>query len=220
MTLCRVPSVQPTHTLLLDLNKSEEHLLAEMHQKTRYNVRLAEKKELEFSDNKIGFDIFWRLMLETARRDKIKLHSKKYYKLMLQIPNCHLLVANCQSKMLAGGIFMGFGDTFTYVHGASANDHRDLMAPYFLHWRAIQFAKSQGYRYYDFGGVNPSDEKDFDFRASWAGITRFKRGFGGEVFSFAGSYETPFQPKVYKLFQQIKKIRKFIIKRSERNEKL
>ncbi len=206
----RIHSIQPTRTLLLDLNKSEEQLLAEMHQKTRYNVRLAEKKELEFSDNKMRFDIFWQLMLATARRDKIKLHSKKYYKLMLQISNCHLLVANFQNKMLAGGIFMGFGDSFTYVHGASANDHRDLMAPYFLHWRAIQFAKSQGYRYYDFGGINPDDEKDFDFKASWAGITRFKRGFGGGIFSFVGAYEIPFQPKVYKLFQQIKKIRKFI----------
>lgn len=210
LTVKRISSIQPTHTLLLDLNKTEEQLLAEMHQKTRYNIRLAEKKELEFSDSKIGFDIFWQLMLATARRDKIKLHSKKYYKLMLQISNCRLLVANYQSKMLAGGIFMGFGNTFTYVHGASANEHRDLMAPYFLHWRAMQFAKSQSYRYYDFGGVNPEDEKDFDFKAGWAGITRFKRGFGGEIFSFAGTYETPFQPRIYRLFQQIKKIRKFI----------
>ncbi|HBV57985.1 MAG TPA: hypothetical protein DEB73_01845 [Candidatus Magasanikbacteria bacterium] len=208
--IVRVPSIQPTNTLLLDLSKSEEQLLAEMHQKTRYNIRLAEKKELEFSDSKIGFDVFWRLMKETARRDKIKLHTKKYYQLMLQIVSCQILVANYQNKMLAGGIFIGFGDTFTYVHGASANEHRDLMAPYFMHWRAIQFAKQNGYQYYDFGGVNPDDEKDFDFRTSWAGITRFKRGFGGEIFSFAGAYELPFQPKMYKLFQQIKKIRKLI----------
>jgi len=210
MTTYRVPSIQPTHTLLLDLNKSEEQILVEMHQKTRYNVRLSEKKDLEFSDNKIGFDAFWNLMQETARRDKIKLHSKKYYKLMLKISNCRLLVANYKNKMLAGGIFIGFGDTFTYVHGASAGERRDLMAPYFLHWRAIQFAKQNGYQYYDFGGINLDETKDFDFKASWAGITRFKRGFGGEIFSFAGTFEMPIQPKVYKLFQQIKKIRKFI----------
>ncbi|MBI5022871.1 MAG: peptidoglycan bridge formation glycyltransferase FemA/FemB family protein [Candidatus Magasanikbacteria bacterium] len=210
MTHYRVPSIQPTHTLLLDLNKSEEQLLTEMHQKTRYNIRLAEKKDLKFSDSKTGFDVFRNLMKETSRRDKIKLHAKKYYQLMLQIPVCRLLLVNYQDKMLAGGIFIGFGDSFIYVHGASSKECRDLMAPYFLHWQAIQFAKQNGYHYYDFGGINPDDENDFDFKTSWTGITRFKRGFGGETHSFAGAYELPFQPKVYKLFQQIKKIRKLI----------
>ena len=89
-------------------------MLVEMHQKTRYNIRLAEKKDLEFSDSKIWVDIFWSLMKETANRDKIKLHSKRYYQLMLKISGCLLLAASYQNKMLVGGIFIGFGESVCF----------------------------------------------------------------------------------------------------------
>ncbi len=213
----RVPSIQPSHTLILDLSKSEEELLNAMHPKTRYNLHLAERKGLKFGMMDDGFEKFWQLMLETAGRDKIKLHPKKYYQTMGRVLSkeqaaIKYLIFNIQylDILLAGGIFIGFGDTFTYVHGASANQQRELMAPYLLHWQAIKFAKNHGYSYYDFGGVNPEDKNDFDYRSRWEGITRFKKGFGGEVLSFPGAYEVVLNRKGYRMYQLAKKIKSLL----------
>lgn len=187
-----VPSVQPAHTLMLDLSLSEDELLVAMHPKTRYNIHLAERKGLETRianrELRTEFDAFWNLMRETAKRDRIKLHPKKYYQIMSQILGrgqsaIKYLIFNIQylNILLAGGIFIGFGDTFTYVHGASSSQHREMMAPHLLHWQAIKFAKKAGYRYYDFGGVNPNGKNDFNYRPNWEGITRFKKGFASEA---------------------------------------
>ncbi len=201
----RINSVQPSHTLLLDLTKTEEELLSAMHEKTRYNIRLAERKGLAI-DNNINFESVWTLMTETAQRDKIKLHPKKYYDLMLKHVPCQLFSINYQNTPLVTGIFIGFDDTFTYVHGASGNQNREMMAPYLLQWQAIKFAKSVGYRYYDFYGINPTNEADLDFRPRWAGITRFKSGFGGFAKTYPGTFDLPLNPLGYKLFRLIKKI--------------
>jgi lipid II:glycine glycyltransferase (peptidoglycan interpeptide bridge formation enzyme) len=205
---------------LLDLSKSEDDLLKAMHEKTRYNIRLAGRKALRLAisnqqpaishDN---FENFWRLMRETAKRDGIRLHPKTYYQKMGEVlsganSNVKYLISNIQyqKEWLAAGVFIGFGDTFTYVHGGSSSEHRELMAPYLMHWEAIKFAKNAGYRYYDFGGVNPEDATNQDFRPKWAGITRFKRGFGGFIQSYAGAYDLPFNKTGYKLYRLIKKI--------------
>jgi lipid II:glycine glycyltransferase (peptidoglycan interpeptide bridge formation enzyme) len=202
--ITRIHSVQPSHTLLLDLSKSEDELLSAMHEKTRYNIRLAERKNLSL-EQKNNLETIWPLMNETAKRDKIKLHPKKYYDLMLKHVPCQLFSINFQNLPLATGIFIGFGDTFTYVHGASGNQNREMMAPYLLQWQAIKFAKSAGYRYYDFGGINPTDESDLDFRPRWAGITRFKTGFNGITKTYPGTFDLPLNPLGYKLFRLIKK---------------
>lgn len=213
LPLCRVHSVQPTHTLLLDLSQPLEKILAEMHQKTRYNIRLAEKKELTVEikneTEKISsayFKKMWQLFLTTAKRDGIKLHSKKYYQKMLTIMPSLTPVIKMGEEWLAIGIFIGFGDTFTYVHGASANSHRELMAPYLLHWQMIQLAKKHGYHYYDFGGLNPDDKTDFDFQPRWEGLTRFKQGFGGLKYSYPGAFDLPINQLGYKLYNTLKKI--------------
>ena len=228
----RAPSVQPAHVLLLDLSKSEDELLKNMHEKTRYNIRLAERKQLELGimnyelgsdDNDFGQ--FWRLMTQTAKRDNIKLHPKQYYQKMVQNVPCFVFHVSNNGQWLAAGLFIGFGDTFTYVHGGSSTEHRELMAPYLLQWSAIKLAKTNGFRYYDFGGVNPEETSDPDFRTKWAGITRFKKGFAsqaspdrnpdgtvgggvgsGFIKSYAGTYDLPINNLGYKLYRILKKV--------------
>lgn len=211
--LRRAPSVQPAHTSLLDLTQPLEKILANMHPKTRYNIRLAEKKELTLEikneTKKIvlaDFEKIWQLFLTTAKRDGIKLHPKKYYQKMLAMVSSLVPVIKLGEEWLAAGIFIGFGDTFTYVHGASANIHRELMAPYLLHWQMIQLAKKQGYHYYDFGGLNPENKNDFDYRPGWEGLTRFKNGFGGNIYSYPGTFDLPINQLGYKLYSALKKV--------------
>ncbi len=209
----RIPSIQPNHLWLTDLSVSTEDILQKMHQKTRYNIHLSEKKELNFfvkksyELDKKEFEKVWNLFEETAKRDRIKLHPQRYYKKMLEMENCFVGLVSKNDLILAGGIFIGFGNVFTYMHGASSNKNRELMAPYFLHFQVMQSAKAQGYKFYDWGGVNPDNQEDFDYHPRWEGISRFKRGFGGELLSGVGTYNIILNPLFYRFFNFLKKVR-------------
>jgi lipid II:glycine glycyltransferase (peptidoglycan interpeptide bridge formation enzyme) len=195
-------SVQPERTLILDLTNSEDELLAKMHEKTRYNIRLAEKKNLVFKNGTI--DDFWKLTEKTTARDKFSAHPKKYYETMLKNLDSggktgmrvELKIVYLKNTPIAAAIVGYFGDTATYLHGASSYEHRNLMAPYFLHWQIIKEAKNLGYKFYDFWGI---DEK------KWPGVTRFKKGFGGSEINYLGTFDLPIQKIWYKIYRLAKK---------------
>ncbi|MBI5071795.1 peptidoglycan bridge formation glycyltransferase FemA/FemB family protein [Candidatus Falkowbacteria bacterium] len=187
----------------MDLTKSEDELLAAMHEKTRYNIRLAEKKNLALKTGTV--DDFWKLMEETTKRDEFRAHPKKYYEKMFE-----KLADGEKNKMrgelkivyqgiapLAAAIIGYFGDTVTYLHGASSYEYRNLMAPYLLHWEIIKEAKKLGYKFYDFWGI---DEK------KWPGVTRFKKGFGGFEINYPGTFDLPINKLWYKIYNLAKKI--------------
>ncbi|HWR00048.1 MAG TPA: peptidoglycan bridge formation glycyltransferase FemA/FemB family protein, partial [Candidatus Methylomirabilis sp.] len=112
-------------------------------------------------------------------------------------------IAEKGGEPLAASLEVSYGDTRTYLYGASSSAKRNLMAPYALHWDAIRTAKREGCRYYDFHGVNPADESSPSWKSSWAGITRFKLGWGGERRDLVGTWERPTNRVAYRLFRMI-----------------
>jgi lipid II:glycine glycyltransferase (peptidoglycan interpeptide bridge formation enzyme) len=206
--------LQPQTTLILDLSKNEEELLLAMHEKTRYNIRLAERRGVAFhAGQEELFENFWSLLSQTAERDRFQTHSKKYYSEMIKIlgagnltPNrarAEILLAKHENAPLAGMIIVYFGDTATYIHGASATEKRNLMAPCLLHWRAIERAKSFGCKNYDFWGIAPANAEKHPLQ----GVTRFKRGFGGVEWRAPDSFELPIQKFRYKIYAAVQKLR-------------
>jgi lipid II:glycine glycyltransferase (peptidoglycan interpeptide bridge formation enzyme) len=210
--------IQPSKTIMLDLSKSEEVLLATMHQKTRYNIRLAEKKGVTINNSPLergaepgeagcvkvdGFEDFWRLMEKTSGRDGFTSHQKDYYEKLLQTApeKFKLFTAVYQDKIIAAGIFSFFGDTTTYLFGASDNEQRGVMAPYLLQWEIIKKAKAAGCKYYDFFGV---DEK------KWPGVTRFKHGFSGEEIKYPGTFDVIFNKPSYQIYKILRTTRRLI----------
>jgi lipid II:glycine glycyltransferase (peptidoglycan interpeptide bridge formation enzyme) len=97
-----------------------------------------------------------------------------------------LAVAEHAGEGLAVHILIAFGDTVTYAHGASSSRKRELMAPHLLQWASMTRAKTQGFTHYDFFGVAPAEAPASH---PWAGITRFKEGFGGQRVSYPGAYD-------------------------------
>ena len=198
--------IQPKDTLILDITKSEDELLSHMHHKTRYNIRLAERKGVKVrqSTDSKDIDIFWHLMLKTAQREKFKSHSREYYKKQLEVLGkeglVKLFLAEYQGKIIASNIVSFFGSKATYLHGASLYQYREVMAPHLLQWQAILEAKKQGCTSYDFWGIAPKDSSDHP----WAGITRFKKGFGGKEIHYIGAHDLVFQPIWYKLYNLAK----------------
>ena len=188
-----VRSVQPQHTIAMDLSKTEEELLVQMHEKTRYNVRLAERRGVLVKQVPAdsGIKTFWELLEETAERDGFSAHPRAHYEKLAEVfsesqdassPHARLYAAEYRDTPLAAALIMFHAGTATYLHGASSNEHRELMAPHLLHWHIMQDAKAAGYATYDFWGID-------DKNPYWAGITRFKRGFGGSEFSYSDSYD-------------------------------
>ncbi|MDP3985337.1 MAG: peptidoglycan bridge formation glycyltransferase FemA/FemB family protein [bacterium] len=208
-------AISPPATLLLDLTTDEKGLLDAMHEKTRYNIRLSARKGVVVQKGTSDdFEEFWKLMEETAKRDKFRLHPKSYYQKMLEILNpesyklqakscfVQLWLARFEGKLLAAGLWMYANGVVTYLHGASSSEQRSVMAPHALHWEVIRDAAQNGYAHYDFWGIN------LDPHSAWAGITRFKMGFGGRVVEFPGTFDLPVSTFWYSVYKFARKVRR------------
>ncbi len=218
--LCRnqrgAPSLQPRTTLIIPLSPQLEELQAVMHPKTRYNIRVAQRHGVEvrwcYAPPEKTMEDFLSLLKNTARRDHFSLHRDSYYIGLFElfgkhqtgdmnVPFIRFYRALLSGRTLACAIIMFFGDTATYLHGASSSQHRNVMAPAVLHWQIIRDAKALGYQWYDFWGIartnNPSDP--------WAGVTRFKKGFGGFFVTYPQSTDCVFSPILYTLYRQARR---------------
>lgn len=202
-------SVQPKDTLLLDLTQTEDDLLRNMHSKTRYNIRIAIRHGVTVSEETgdEGLKVFYAMAREIEKRGGFHYHAEKYYKKMLEVlekeQGISLLVARHDGEPLAAGIFIRFGKTFTYAHGASYKKKAHVMAPHLLHWEAVLQAKKQGFQGYDFFGIAP----DEDPKHPWAGISRFKRGFGGTEEHYLSAWDTIFDTISYRSLNAAKALR-------------
>ncbi len=201
--------VQPAHTVVNDLRFSEEQLRQGMHAKTRYNIGLAEKKDLSLKFQDVNISEVWSLFDETSKRGSFRLHARAYYHTMLdhlhnKTPRVFLAAAYLDETPIAATIMLDFGDTRTYLHGASSHKHRALMASSLLHWKLLLDAKAQGMHWYDWWGVCPLDAKNHP----WEGISRFKRGFGGEELVYPGTYDVVMKPLTYAVYNTARRVRR------------
>jgi len=211
--------VEPSQTLVLGITKTENELLAQMHEKWRYNIQLAKRKgvQIKFMQGDCAnfehyFEEFYRLVSEgTSERKRIKHHSKEYYKKQLSINGQQikflLFAAEFEEKIIAANIVVICGNKATYLHGATDNDARSLMAPHLLQWEQIEYAKSLGCTKYDFWGI--ANEHTLDKRGkSWEGFTRFKKGFGGHEINYVGYFDYPLSIMWYLLYRLVQKFRR------------
>lgn len=195
------PTIQPPETLLLDLSQSEEILLSAMHQKTRYNIRLATRKGVKVEKRRVEeWKEIWPLFEETAKRDGFRLHPREHYQKLLACvdgslegASTHLVTASFEGVLIAAAIFVDMAGTRTYLHGATSNLYREVMASYLLHWQEMLEAKEKGMHWYDFWGISHT-------HPSWAGFTRFKKGFGGEEVYYPGTYDVILDHPKYLLY--------------------
>lgn len=174
--------VQPEATRIIDLRPSEEEILAQMKQKGRYNIRLAEKHGVEV---RVSEDIgpFAALMTETARRDGFRAHGAAYYgRFLTDLPGSFLLLAFLpgQENPLAGLLGTAWDKTGIYYYGASDHAHRMLMAPYLLQWAAMRRCRDAGSESYDLFGIAPDGAADHP----WSTVSDFKAKFGGTVIAY------------------------------------
>lgn len=206
-------NIQPAVSLISDLAKTTEEILSGMHHKTRYNIRLAEKKgvvvrELAFHNSEeLGKAL--DLIVATQERQSFRGHPREYYKKMgeffakgdLENLQFKILFSEFEGEMLSTGIFFDFCKTRVYLFGGSADARKELMAPYLLHFFSMMDAKAKGLLFYDWGGSEVSS-------GGVRGFTRFKSGFGGREVVYAGAYDLVNNRLKYVLYVILRKIRR------------
>ena len=206
-----VPSDQPQMHWLLSLAPSVDALRSRLNPKTRYNINLAEKKGVMFNaqQRSDAVETFLTLTHATARRKHIHPHPDSYFRTLLETLAssgfAKLYIAELNGSVLVANIMIIFGDTASYVHGASSDAARNVMAPHLLQWQQIVDAKAHGLLWYDFGGIVPDTAVT---NHPWYGISRFKRGFGGEERRFIGGRERPMRSLLYTLVQFRRRLRR------------
>ena len=204
-------TIQPPRTMLIDLTRDEEAILASMHSKTRYNIRLAEKKEVVVRQgSSADWPTFAQLMQITGQRNQFGTHDSLYYRDAFDFFQPHgnvvMLIAEYMGKPLAGAMIFRNGHKADYLFGGSNNDERNRMPTYAIQWAAIRWAKAQGCTQYDLWGLPDAEpdqlEAEFEQRSDglW-GVYRFKRGFQGEIRRTVGCVDRVYNRLFYRLYQ-------------------
>jgi lipid II:glycine glycyltransferase (peptidoglycan interpeptide bridge formation enzyme) len=203
--------IQPPDSVILDITQPMDLIIKNMKPKWRYNYRLASKKGVKVKQaEKSEIEIFYTLLKETSKRDKIAIHGFNYYKALLNNAydtlDIRLYFAVYEGETLAGIVTLFRGDDAVYLYGASSDNKRNLMPAYALQLKAIEDAKNYGCKSYDFFGIPPCN----DPAHSMSGLYLFKIGFGGKIIHRLGSWDFPCHYILYKIFRFAENLRSAI----------
>ncbi|MFR0822038.1 MAG: lipid II:glycine glycyltransferase FemX [Clostridia bacterium] len=211
--------IQARHNFRLFINhRTKEELFQSFSSKTRYNIRLAQRKGVQIQNfGEEGLDTFYTLLEETGRRDGFRVRKQEYFERLYQVfpkENLQLKIAYYEGKPIAGILLMLYGKKMWYLYGASSNLYRNTMPNYLLQWEAIQLAAEKDFDIYDFRGVSFQENGEAD------GLFHFKKSFGTQLVELIGEMYIPFKPIRYKLYQLAEKmfrnLRDFVYKRKIR----
>lgn len=200
--------VQPKYVFRLDITPDEEALFSQFHQKTRYNIRLAQKKGVTIKEecSKEDLPAFFAILKETTERDKFLVRPYQYFSDLWDflVPSGYLklFMAYYEGKPIAGTLAFLFGDKAWYIYGASSNSHRNVMPNYLLQWTMIRWAKANNCSMYDFRGVPGHLTEDNPLY----GLYRFKKGFNGEYTEFVGEYDKVYSSFYYWLWNTLEPV--------------
>lgn len=196
--------VQPKFVFRLDIAPDENTLLSNMHQKWRYNIRLAGRKGVTIREARDKEDLkaFYDILQETAERDQFLVRGYQYYEwiwdYMVVRNYARIFLAEFEGRIISGTLGLIVGNKFWYLYGASSNQDRNVMPNYLIQWEMIKWARQQGCTLYDFRGVSG----DMDENNPLYGLYRFKKGFGGEMTEFIGEMDKVYSPLFYGLWNK------------------
>jgi peptidoglycan pentaglycine glycine transferase (the first glycine) len=198
--------VQFRNTVWVDLRLEEAQLLAQMKQKTRYNIRLAERKGVYVRlATPADWPLLYEMYAETAQRDGFIIREREYYYRVWErfsrpegeaAPRAEALIAEVEGEAVAGLFLFSFAGRAYYLYGMSRALHREKMPTYLLQWEAMRRARAQGCTMYDLWGA-PDEFQEGD--RLW-GVFRFKEGLGGQVVRTLGAWDYTIWPFGYRLF--------------------
>lgn len=213
-----LPSPKPLFTkynFVLDLTLSEEDLLKNMHPKTRYNIRLAQKRGVvvqERTDNQ-ALQIYLDLYFATTQRQGYLGHTRDYHRQIWQTLKAanmaRFLIAFIDEprtknrEPLVAWMLINFKDALYYPYGGSSDKYHEVMASNLVAWEAIKLGKKLKLKKFDMWGALGPEALASD---PWYGFHRFKQGYGGKLVEYVGTYDLVFNQTLYFAFTFVDKL--------------
>jgi peptidoglycan pentaglycine glycine transferase (the first glycine) len=204
--------IQFRNTVLIDLSRSEDELLASMKQKTRYNIHLAQKRGVTVRIGTLDdLPQLYRMYAETSVRDGFLIREESYYQAVWQKfmnnppspfanqPFSEPLIAEVEGQAVGAVSLFYFAGQTTYLFGMSRDEHREKMPNHLLQWEAMRRGRALGCKTYNLWGA-PNEFVESD--DLW-GVFRFKEGLGGYVLRTIGAWDFTPSPMFYKLYTEI-----------------
>jgi len=203
-------TIQPPRTLVVDLTGSENEILARMKQKTRYNIKLSDRKGITVRQgSKQDIDIFNHLIQQTGQRNEFGVHAREYYRDAFDFfspDRVAMFIAEYEGEPLSAVMVFAHGQRAAYLYGASSEKERQRMPNYAVQWAAMLWAKESGFLGYDLWGVPDCSLDDLESQFQdrhdglW-GVYRFKRGFGGDLLRTVGTADRVYNSLVYRIYR-------------------
>ncbi len=198
------------YTFELDLTPTEEELTNKQSSKTRYNVKLAAKKGVQIIEDtsEKGLEDYLVILEETTKRQGFYAHTPDYFRKLWESLKdsgmMHIFKAVYENKVLVVWIVFVFNGVLYYPYGASSSENREVMASNLMMWEVIRFGKANGCSKFDmWGSLGP----DPDPKSPWNGFHRFKKGYGGELVEFIGTYDLINDYPIYKIYTLLESLR-------------
>lgn len=193
-------------TFWIDLDRPEDEILKSFSSKTRYNVKLAQKHDVEvkIDNSDEAFEKYLELTDETNKRQGFYSHSRQYHRLMwkhLKDKVANILVAMYRGEIISTWILFAYDGFLYYPYGASTDKYKEVMANNLMMWEAIKFGKKLGLTTFDLWG-----------REEGKGFTKFKEGYNPRVVEFLGSWDLVINKPLYYIYRLAEKIRWFILR--------
>ncbi|MFA6423097.1 MAG: peptidoglycan bridge formation glycyltransferase FemA/FemB family protein [Patescibacteria group bacterium] len=205
--------IQPSYRQWIDLKPSTEEILMNMKPKGRYNIKVAQKHEIQINkiekeDLESNLKTFHELMKSTAKRDQFSIRPFSYFlkltKTLYDYDIGTLYIGYHQNKPICGEIVSFYNKIASYLYGVSGNEMRQAMAPYLMHWTIMQDAKAKGIEIYDLLAVAPVENENHKH----AKLSQFKRQFGGKTIELIGGWDMVLSSFTYNAFKLVEKMRR------------
>lgn len=197
---------------VLDLNKSEEEILAGASQGFRRKLRKAAKLDIEITADTSDDSIkeFCRLEKLHAERQKYVAFSsdflKKQFEAFREGGEVLIYTAKFEGKTLAQNFMIFYGPEASYHYGVSSELGTKYSAAPLLHMAAMEEARKRGCTRYNLWGIVEPDEKSHRFY----GVSEFKRSFGCEELRYTPAHDMVLKPLQYQKTKLVESARKRI----------
>ncbi len=198
-------SVFPEKSWQLDLSLEEDAILSGMKKNTRYSIRKALKdKTLEIVEED-DINHFYEIYKKTSLRQRFKPFSfdylEKEMQSFLEDNQAKIFLAKKGDKFVSAAFVVFWQGIAFYHHGASSANSG--FASHLIQWQIIKEARKRGCHKYNFWAIAPNEDKNHP----WAGLTFFKKSFGGQEISYSQARDIPIKLNYWitYIFEKIKR---------------
>jgi len=203
----------PVASILIDVQPEPEEILGQMKRQTRQNIRRSIREGVTFREGTLAdLHTFYDLHISSSQRQHFLPYPFHYFETMGQVLEPHgyfkLLLTEYEGQAVSAFLLVPFHDTVIAKILGWSGMHREHRPNEALAWGAILWAKENGYRYFDFEGI---DQDAAQYLLNGESLPEsmhsspnfFKYGFGGKIVLYPPAYDYLFSPPLRWIYNRI-----------------